>query len=150
MTDPGAAIQKAIYAALRADELLTGWFAARPASASKPRVYDHIPADRQTGKPSPSYPYLHIGEADDQALDDSDDCHDIAETFFTVHIWSRAIGSIEAKELAAHVVRVLDAPIAIEGHGVISHRIEKSQGVGNPDGLTNHRVVTVVYSTSPV
>lgn len=150
MTDPSAALQKAVFAALRGDDRLKAWFAApaRKDPATEVRVFDRVPADPQRRAGAP-FPYLHIGAGDDLVQDDSDDCHDSAETTLNVHVWSRALGEIEAKELAAHVARILDAELELDGHQVISHRLIAVRGVSNPDGLTTHRVVSVAYVTSP-
>lgn len=152
MTDPSAALQRAIFDALRSDARLIAWFAssARATPATAPRVYDRVPADPTTGRCSAAFPFLHIAAGDDQVLDDSAQCEDSAECFSPVHIWSRAVGSIEAKELAAHVIRILDAEIPITGHSVISHRISDARGVDSGDALTTHRVVTPAYVTSPL
>lgn len=152
MTDPSADVQRAIFAALRGDAQLIAWFAssAREKPAEAPRVFDRIPADPTTGRWIAAFPFLHIGGGDDQVIDDSAQCEDSAECLAPVHIWSRAVGSIEAKELAAHVIRILDDEIAITGHRVISHRISDARGVDSGDALTTHRVVTPAYVTSPL
>lgn len=152
MTDPSADVQRAIFEALRGDAQLIAWFAAsaREKPAQAPRVFDRIPADPNTGRWSVTFPFLHIGAGDDQVIDDSVQCEDSAECFAPVHIWSRAVGSIEAKELAAHVVRILDAEIDIAGHRVVSHRISEARGVSSGDALTTHRVVTPAYVTTPL
>lgn len=150
MIDPSVPLQRALFAALRQDALLVAWFASadRETPAEAPRVFDRIPRD-EFDRPDVSFPYIHIGADDDQVLDGSDSCHPISECFANVHCWSRALGSVEAKELAAHVARILDAEIAVEGFSVITHRIEKTVGVPERDGLTKHRVVTPVYELSP-
>lgn len=150
MTDPSAAIQKAVFAALRDDPDLQAWFAApaREKPAEAPRIFDRVPVDGQRRMVGP-FPYLVLGGDDDQVLDDSDGCHDSAETFVTIHGWSRAVGATEAREMMAHVVRILDAEIPITGHAVISHRVEAVRGAPGQDGLTTHRVATVVFVTSP-
>ncbi|MFZ4605154.1 MAG: DUF3168 domain-containing protein [Caulobacter sp.] len=144
MIDASAALQTAIFTTLRADAALVALFAP-----DEVRVYDRIPADRDTGKVTARFPFIHIGAEDDQVLDDSDQCHVLGEHFASAHVWSRAVGRVEAKQIAAAVAAAVDAPLAIEGFAVISQRIEGIRAAPGGDGLTSHRVVSAAWVIEP-
>lgn len=138
IVDPSAPLQKAQFAALTTDARMVAFFA--PAT---PRVYDRPPpkADRV-------YPYVTIG-ADDQVLDDSAEGLDGVEVYTRTHVWSDAVGVVEAKRLTAIVNAVLDAPLAVEGHVVVVHDFESIQPGASADPLISHRVVEHRYLTEP-
>lgn len=144
MIDASVALQKAIFATLRADPALIALFAP-----DEVRVYDRIPADPATGKVTAKFPFIHIGEEDDQVLDDSDQCHALGEHFASAHIWSRAVGRTQAKTIAAAAAAALDAPLDVEGHVVVTHRIEAVRAAPGGDGLTSHRVVSAAWVIAP-
>ena len=117
-------LQKAIFAALT----------AAPALASG-NVFDQVPE----GDP---FPRITIG--DEQVIDDSTTCQDGWEVSTDVHCWSRPeTGSkLEVKQLAADVVARITAISIIAGLSLVSLTHETTRVFRDPDGLTEHAVVT--------
>lgn len=127
----GSALQKAIFAKLNeATAIASG------------RIYDRVPAD-------PTFPYITIG--DEQVLDDGNTCDDGWEVFTDVHIWSRpTTGSkVEVKDLLASVVSRLNTILTVTGFTVVIHALENSRVFRDPDGLTEHAVLTFRYVLQP-
>lgn len=116
--------QKAIYAALT----------AAPAVADG-NVFDQVP----DGDP---FPRITIG--DEQVIDDSTTCQDGWDVSTDVHCWSRPdTGSkLEVKQIAAAVVARVTAISAIAGFSLVSLTHETTRVFRDPDGLTEHAVVT--------
>lgn len=136
MIDPSLPVQKAIFAALSVE------------FGDEVGVYDRVPRDA-AGKIAAKFPYVHIGE--DDVASEADQCHDAASVFPTLHVWSRAVGKVEAKTIMARVVRVLDAILPIEGFGQITATVETGpRHMTDADGLTSHSVVTFRYRMAPV
>ncbi len=128
----GAALQKGIYAALTGFPALVGG-----------RVYDRVPEGRE-------FPYITIG--DEQVLDDGNVCEDGWEVFSDVHVWSRssAGSKVEAKDLAALVVeRLVTTAPTVFGFIVVISALESSRTLRDPDGMTEHAVITVRHVLQP-
>jgi hypothetical protein len=134
MQDPSLALQRAV-------------FAAASAALDPVKVYDDVPLDA-AGKVKAAFPYAHIGE--DQVVSDADQCHDAATVFATVHVWSRAVGKVEAKTLIAALCLALDAPLAVAGFGVIGHTVVDLRHMTDADGQTKHSIATFRYRLGPV
>lgn len=119
----GPQVQAAIYTALTGANVCEG------------RVYDQVP-------PEPVFPYLTIG--DEQLIDDSDQCTDAADVIADIHAWSRpADGSkAEVKTIAAQAVAALKTIAAIAGFELVSVQHETTRVMRDPDGKTEHAVVT--------
>ena len=128
----GDALQKAIYAALTASPAVAGG-----------AVYDRVPK-------TAGFPRVTIG--DEQVLDDGDSCSDAWEVYSTLHVWSRPNegSKIEVKNLAAEVAaRVATEDLAVAGFTVVVAAIEEMRFLRDPDGITEHGVVTVRYELQP-
>lgn len=125
MSDPTLAVQGAIVAALK----------AAPAIASG-RVYDHVPE-------AATFPYVNVGEGD--TVGDDNGCWDASEVNVSVHVWSRAIGFPEAKEIAAEVRRRCRTEFILAGFTVTSAEHVTTRFLRDPDGLTSHAVVELRY-----
>lgn len=127
----GSALQKAIFAKLNEVTAIAGG-----------RIYDQVPA-------SPTFPYITIG--DEQVVDDGNACDDGWEVFPAVHVWSRpATGSkAEVKDLLASVVSRLNTALTVTGFTVVINAFESSRVLRDPDGLTEHAVVTFRYVLQP-
>jgi hypothetical protein len=127
----GSALQKAIFAAL----------IASPPIADG-RVYDAVP-------PKPGFPYLTIG--DEQVVDDGNTCDVGWEVFTDVHIWSRPTSGskVEVKDLAAAVVSRLSTPLAVAGFVTLVAELQTARTLRDPDGLTEHAVLTFRYVLQP-
>jgi Protein of unknown function (DUF3168) len=115
------ALQKAVYDALTANADLT---------AAVSGVYDHVPADT-------SFPYVTIGET--TIADWSSKSFDGQAHALTLHIWSRARGRKEAKEIMALLYDTLhDAALVVEGQELVNLRFDFGQTLLDADGLTVH------------
>ena len=127
----GAELQKAIFAALTAAPTVAGG-----------RVYDRVPA-------VPVFPYVTIG--DEQVVDDGNSCDDGWEVFSDIHVWSRpATGSkTEVKDLAPPIVARLRTALAVTGFVVVVAALETMRTFRDPDGLTEHSVLTFRYLLQP-
>lgn len=119
-------LQAAVIAALKNSVTLTGLIGQR--------LYDDVP-------PKPTFPYVTY--ADDGTNDDSADCVTGSEIFFSLHVWSNAVGKPEAKRIAGVIRSVLDeADMSVMDYHLVTlnHRI--TRWLTEPDGLTKHGVVT--------
>jgi hypothetical protein len=134
MIDPSLPLQKAQRDALAAE------FGAAP------KVFDDVPVT--AGQVGAAFPFVQLGEV--QVVSDADQCHDPSTAYTTVHVWSRAVGKVEAKGLMARVCRVLDAPLAVDGFAVVGHLVTDLRHMTDADGLTKHSVATFRYRLGPV
>lgn len=134
MLDPSLALQKGVFDALSAG--LAGVAA----------VYDRVPLDA-AGRVVAPFPYVHIGE--DHILPVTDQCHDAFDAFAMVHVWSRAVGKVEAKSITGQVVAALAAALDLSGFGVITWDCTDIRHMTDLDGLTSHSVVTFRYRLAP-
>lgn len=137
MSDPAAPFHTAQEAALRASNAL-----AVAMGLAWPRIY--------TGVAPTAAPLPHIVIGDDQVLDDSDECQDGSEIYSTVHIWTKPNPpqAQQARQIAAVVRGILNAPLTITGHTVILYSFDDARFLTDPDGST-HAVLTFRYSTTP-
>jgi hypothetical protein len=133
MSEPGTAMQKAIYDALKADASLAGLM------GGSVRVYDVV-------EPNAPFPYVTIG--DDQSLDEGNKCEpDMFEYYATLHVWSRSspVGRVEAKNIAGRVREIFKALPAPVGFDVKSSTCERLDHLRDPDGLSAHSIVTMRF-----
>jgi len=115
------ALQKAIHAALVGDATLMALVTG---------VHDHVPEDAQ-------FPYVAIGEDDVDAFDGK--TFRGAEHAMSLHVWSRARGRREAKEILDRLGALLDqAALAVAGHTLIDLRFVAEETALERDGLTYH------------
>jgi hypothetical protein len=125
----GPEVQKAVFDALmQAPALAAG------------RVFDRVPE-------LPDFPYVSFGS--EQVLDDGNTCDDGWEVFSDIHVWSRAVGYVEAKQLVADVVDRINTISAIGGHALISVVVEDTRMLRDPDGLTSHGIVAAKFIITP-
>lgn len=125
MADASLALQDALVAALRAG--------AMPELGA--RVYDRVPDDAL-------FPYVTVG--DDQVNADHAECLEgSVEIATNVHVWSRGVGKVEAKQIAGWIVSTLNyAALALAGYRLVLIEHETTHHLSDPDGLTSHSVVT--------
>ncbi len=117
------ALQVAVFEALTANASLT---------AAVSGIYDHVPADT-------AFPYVTIGET--SVSDWSSKTFDGQEHRLTLHVWSRARGRKETKEIFALLYAMLNgADLAVEGQQLVDLRFEFAQTLLDADGLTFHGV----------
>jgi hypothetical protein len=124
MADASLALQGAINIKLRAE-----------VAAVDERVFDRVPADV-------AFPYIELGEF--QTLDDGAQCHDGQELFATLHVWSRTVGQVEAKQIAAAVRGSLhEAELDLgDDFAFLEIAHQDTRYLKDPDGLTSHAVLT--------
>lgn len=117
-------LQKAIYAALTAVPALVDG-----------NVFDQVPE-------SDPFPRITIG--DEQVIDDSTTCQDGWDVSTDVHCWSRPdTGSkLEVKTIAAAVISRVTSISSIVGFSLVLLTHETTRVFRDPDGLTEHAVVT--------
>lgn len=127
----GSALQKAIFAALSMAPAVAGG-----------RIYDRVPE-------SAVFPYITIG--DEQVIDDGNSCDDGWEVFSDVHIWSRptAGSKLEAKDLAPPIVSRLATSLSLTGFTVVAAALQTMRTFRDPDGITEHSVLTFRYLLQP-
>lgn len=143
MKDPSLAMQAAVYAALNGSSALA---AAMPGRA-RPFVYDRIPRGPD-GAVTATYPFVHVG--DDHVVSDADQCHDASTVYCTVHVFSRAVGKVEAKTIMGTVCLALDALLPMSGFKAITHNVDDGpRHLTDPDAQTSHSVATFAYKVGP-
>ena len=125
----GPQLQKAIVAALKRASIAGG------------RVYDSIPAGA-------TFPYVEVAE--EQTIDDGDQCADMFDVFTDIHVWSRAVGKVEAKQIGEAVRSAITAPLTVEDYSVILHEFDNARIMTDPDGLTSHGILTFRFLLQPV
>jgi hypothetical protein len=134
MNDPSLAVQKGVFDALTA------------ALGDTAKVYDRVPL--KAGAVAAEFPYVHIGE--DQVVPDTDQCHDAFSVFVTIHVWSRAVGKVEAKGIMAACLSALALNLPLAGFQAITWDVTNIHHMTDTDGLTSHSVATIRYRLGPV
>ena len=125
---PALVLQKAVL------DTLTASAAVRAVFGNPARVYDRPPA-------AVSFPYVDLGEM--QELEDGAACIDGSEVIMTLHVWSRAVGQVDAKRGVDALRQALDATApGMTGHAAVSVAFEDARYLVDPDGITTHAVVT--------
>lgn len=131
-------LQAAVVAALRASTALVALVGTA--------IYEAVP-------PNPDFPYVTIGETQEQD-DSSDPCIPSAsDIFLDVHIWSRPSppSFVECKRIATAVRRAVhNQPLVLATHNLklIQHRISRT--FRDPDNVTAHGIVTFEALTEEV
>lgn len=102
------------------------------------RVYDRVPR-------SAAYPYVEFG--DTQVLDVDEECHQSFEIYQTVHVWSEAVGNVEAMRIVNALREAVRAAqyagtFTAAGYQFPNVRHESTRYLDDPDGLTTHAIVT--------
>lgn len=139
MNDASLALQDVVEAALRADDALV---------AAVDGVLRVFTVSAPSGTPKP---YLVIGE--DQVVPDG--LSEPSDEYFTrVHIWTLSDAGVEAsrreaKTIAAHVRRILDAPLDVSGFDTSDWGFELAEHMTDKDGLTCHSVVDHRFHLDP-
>jgi hypothetical protein len=125
--DVSGAIQRAVFAKLTSTPEVTALIGQR--------VFDRVTT-------AATFPYVTIFDA--QVIEDGADEIDADEVFFDLHIWSRKVGALEAKEIAGAVRRALhetDLDLG-DDHALVDVRFRSLQVLRDDDGLTTHAVQT--------
>lgn len=127
----GDQLQRAIYSTLKAAAICEG------------RIYDRPPADAVT-------PYVTIG--DEQAQEQGSDCGQIWEVYTDVHVWDTPMGASKAmaKTIGAAIVPLLATrSLSVAAHAVQAASVSASRTFRDPDGVTEHAVITLRYILTP-
>lgn len=135
MSDPSLPLQAAFVAALKVLGTTAGT-----------RVYDVVPRGTN-GSVTAQFPFWAFGSPDTFAIDE--DCGDRTDTTIVLDFWSRAVGFPEAKAAAALAHdRFHEGALTITGHVVDRMRVERTEYIRDPDGLTNRARLTINIETS--
>lgn len=125
-TDPVADLRLAIEVKLKADETLKALIGDR--------VFDRIPSPA-------TYPLLTIGNM--QLLPESADGVDAAETVVTIHVWDQFKQADKSRKVGGAVVSALhEEELRTKNSGTQSVLLESANYLRDPDGVTNHAVLT--------
>jgi hypothetical protein len=125
MSDPALAVQAAYVARLGAQVSGVGG-----------RVHDRAPQNVV-------FPFLQIGDI--QTVEDGAGCLDATEVTVTLHVWSRAVGAVEARTLSAACRLALHEwlpDLMPSGFRCVEHMHRDSRLMADPDGVTSHGVLT--------
>lgn len=139
-SDPGLAVQQAIYSTLTgaAFQTLCGVAVG---------VYDHVP---QGATP----PYIVISDIQDDGTETQG--YDGSDLHLNITIWTNRPGNVLARTLA-NAVRAtlaprsdLGAPLTLTGHRLISWRRTQTLVMDDADGLSVKALVKIEYATEPL
>lgn len=126
MTAPARELQGAIYDVLTSDA---------PFMAMVNAVYDRIPENAQ-------FPYVSFGPSSYAPNDAA--CIVAGEYTIQLDVWSRAVGSGEAYDIADAAKRLIHhADFSITDNALSSIRVTAMRHFSDPDGLTKHGVLTI-------
>ena len=137
--DPSAAMQVAVFVALTGSASLQALVGLDP-ETQLVRAYDRPPDN-------PTFPYLTI--ADGHVVNDWAEGIEGSEVYQDVHVWSRAVGHVEAKTIASAVRAAMCQLLQPVGHRIVVFEYVNTRHMTDPDGVTAHSVVSVRYSTEP-
>lgn len=105
------------------------------------RVYDRIPADA-------AFPFVEVAGGQELALDA--ECIFGLQVMLDIHVWSRAVGAVECRQIAGLVRTALhDASLTITGWKLVDLKHRDTRFLSDPDGITTHAVVTVRALVDP-
>lgn len=123
--DAGLALQKALYGALLADEMLEALIDRR--------IYDNVPGDAV-------FPYLTIGDA--WMSDWGSDTHEGAEHRLSFHVYARSGGRGQIKEIIGQLNKILNgADPDLEDHNLVNLHFLDADIARLIDGITWHGTV---------
>lgn len=101
-------------------------------------VYDKIPTAPFGTKTA----YISFGPTD--SSEDDADCISGQTVTMQIDVWSRAVGSLEAKTLTDLVRRALHRKsLELSDNALADTNVEATRVFRDPDGITTHGVVTV-------
>lgn len=126
MSEPTLELQKAVIAKLLSSGPLM--------ALVNDRVFDDVP-------PNAGFPRITYGDEDIVA--DDFDCIVSNIVFLPIHIWSTKVGKPECKEIAGMVRNILhEEELSLDGFALLSLHHDTTRYLRDPDGKTNHGVVT--------
>ncbi|ORE90632.1 hypothetical protein ATO13_21971 [Stappia sp. 22II-S9-Z10] len=115
------------------------------------RIWDAVPLSR-------SFPYIELGEG--QGVDMDDGCKPVEQAYLTVHVWSRdpqqnrLIGKVEAWTIIGALKKAVwnadrQGTLVASGWIISQARVSGARVFEDPDGLTQHGVLTVEAVIEP-
>lgn len=126
MSEPTLELQKAVIAKLLSSGPLM--------ALVNDRVFDDVP-------PGAGFPRITYGDEDIVA--DDFDCVVSNIVFLPIHIWSTTVGKPQCKEIAGMVRNILhEEELSLDGFALLSLHHDTTRYLRDPDGKTNHGVVT--------
>ena len=135
MTEPGWALQKAVYGALTADVDVI-------AALGGPHIYDHVP--RKTPRP-------YVTCARSVVRDWSSGTDTAHEHTLTLHVWADATGTKKtAAVITALRTALHDRALTLDGHHLVNLRHEFSEIRRIEDGETVNGIARFRAVTEPV
>lgn len=141
------AVQVALFDKLRADSGVVALLADSviPASPMEPAIYDHVP-QVEASESDEAFPYIVIGESTSVPFD-ADDMNG-QEHVIVLHIWSRAHGRTEAKQISDAIYAALhNATLEVAGQNFVYCFWEFSESVPDPDERLKHHVTRFRITT---
>lgn len=127
MTTSLFAVQEAVYGTLSADTALQALI------GSPARLYDMVP-------PAAAFPYITLGDITLRDFDTKDRTG--FEQVMVLHIWSRARGRKEAKQIMQALYDALHrADLTVSGADAVSCQFQAASTAMESDGITLHGVM---------
>jgi Protein of unknown function (DUF3168) len=135
MTYPAEALQRAMF------EKITNDTGLKSVMGGTARAFDRVPV-------SPAFPYITIPAG--QFTDDGDTCEtNRYEAFVDLQVWSRAVGNVEAKQIAGALRAAILSGLAVTGWIVTATQCTSIDHFNDPDGLTARARVTFRFLIEP-
>jgi hypothetical protein len=138
MIDAQLPLQAAIVSAVKADAGLGALIGDR--------IYDRVPMN-SAGQVTATFPYVSFGPF--QSVPSDDECHDGVEVFVQIDAWSRAVGTVECRNIVAGLTRLLDTALTVTGFEVVVFEAQSVRTGREPDGLTSRGIVQLRYELAP-
>jgi Protein of unknown function (DUF3168) len=136
-SDALSAVQAGIYARLAGYAPLTALLAGGAGG-----IYDYAPLNA-------AFPHVIAGEAAARAFGTQDSVG--MEVAVAFHVYSRAKGGTEARDIIAALAAALDGyALSLAGHRAVSTRHVSSELRMEADGLTRHGTVIFDIITEPL
>lgn len=125
----GENLQKAIYQKLKGSATLTAVVVG---------VYDDVPQSSDSGLAS-AFPYVTIG--DDSSTEWDTDTELGVEVLITIHVWSRAKGRTETKQIQKIVYNLLHrCKLSVKDSVLVGCEYISDESFMDSDGKTRHGV----------
>lgn len=127
---PAEELQRAVFAALKADAALQGLVDG---------IFDRVPDGGGFGRHEA---YVSFGPHD--VVEDDADCILGDAHTLQLDVWSRAVGATAAKAICGRVKLLLheqDLPFTV--NALVELRVASTRTLADPDGLTTHGIVVL-------
>lgn len=117
--------------------------ALKAASVASGAVYYHV-------APGAALPYVEVAE--EQVIDDGNQCADLFDVFLDIHVWTEATasGKIQAMQLGEAVRTALADPLSLADYAVILHEFDTARTMSDPNGRSFHGILTFRFLLQPV